>query len=165
MIKPILPPYVEFGAGKIVDSRGQESSEIDVIIFSRQTLPPLVFEHGFGIYPVEACIYAIEVKSQINSTEIRCTIEKFKSLRSLYYLPPVVNVGYEATPRVIPVLFAFGSDLSSGGKDELQRYRELDPEADSNPIVPVISVARRGYWWFNEHEPAKKWIEHLSSDH
>ena len=168
MLRPVLPPYVEFGSGKIADSVGNMSAETDVIIYSRQTLPPLLYESNFGIYPAEAVVYAIEVKSRLTLKEVRTTIEKFTRLRELQYLPSALNERYEpiapnSTPA-IPCLFAFDTDIVGGGKDELERYRECDPNADVNPIVPVFCVAGRGYWWFKPNEPKEKWIKHLPTD-
>ena len=73
LLRPVLPPYVELGSGKIGDSEGQMSAEMDVVIYSSATLPPLVLEHGFGFYPADPCIYAIEVKNakQVHSTDLR----------------------------------------------------------------------------------------------
>jgi hypothetical protein len=168
ILQPVVPPYVEFGSGKIADSSGTMSAETDIIIYSRQTLPPLLFETNFGIYPVEACIYAIEVKSKLTASELQSTIEKFKRLRELIYLPPFRDNLYKpvggTVPPVIPLLFAFSSDLSASGKDELERYRSLDQEADTYPIVPVFCVAGRGYWWFKPNEPAEKWIKYLPTE-
>lgn len=45
---------------------------------------------------------------------------------------------------MIPLLFAYDTELKN--KDELERYRELDAEADTNPIIPVFCVVGRGYW-------------------
>jgi hypothetical protein len=168
MLRPILPPYVEFGSGKIADSKGNMSAETDVVIYSRQTLPPLLFESDFGIYPAEAVIYAIEVKSKLTVAEIQTTIKKFARLRDLQYLPSALNERYQQiapnSVPAIPWLFAFETDLAYGGKDELERYREYDANADSNPIVPVFCVAGRGYWWFKPNEPKEKWIKHLPTD-
>jgi hypothetical protein len=167
LLIPILPPYVEFGSGKIVDSKNNSSAETDLIIYSRQTLPPLLFG-STGIYPVEACIYAIEVKSKLTAKEVQTTIEKFLKLRDLHYLPPALDEHYKAigcsVPHVIPLLFAFDTDLAEDGKDELERYRELDPQADSDPMIPIFCVVGRGYWWFKQNEPTEKWIKHMPSE-
>lgn len=168
LIRPILPPYVELGSGKISDSYGHLSSEVDVVIFSAATLPPLLFDAGFGVYPAEACIYAIEVKSVLSANQLKDAIEKHRLLKQLQYLPSALNNIYQPigppSPAVIPVLFAFGSDLAPDGKGELARYRELDPEADINPVIPVLCVAGRGYWWYKPNEPAEKWINHLPTE-
>ena len=168
MLEPILPPYVEFGSGKITDSQGNLSSGVDVVIYSRSTLPPLLFETGFGLYPAEACIYAIEVKSKLTRQELRTTFDKFNRLKTLIYLPPGMDDRYQPyhwnTPRVIPLLFAFSTDLTDSGKDELERYREIDESADESPAIPIICVAGRGYWWFKPNEPAEKWIKHPATE-
>lgn len=167
LLQPVLPPYIELGSGKIADSEGHLSRETDVVIYSAATLPPLLLEAGFGVYPAEACIYAIEVKSTLTASDLRDAIAKHRQLRALRYLPSVLNdvyqpVGAPSLP-VIPALFAFQTDLSEDGKGELARYRELDEEADTNPAIPVFCVAGRGYWWFKPNEPAEKWIHHPPS--
>lgn len=168
LLKPVLPPYVELGSGKIADSRGCLSAETDVIIVSAATLPPLLIESGFGVYPAEACIYAIEVKSTLTADQWRDVIGKHQQLKNLHYLPSALNAVYQPigppAPRVIPALFAFSSDLAPEGKDELDRYRELDPDANTNPTVPVFCVAGRGYYWYKPNEPAERWIKHLPSE-
>ena len=170
LLKPILPPYVELGSGKISDSEGRLSPEIDVVVYSAATLPPLLFDVGFGVYPAEACIYAIEVKSILTAGQLRDSLEKHRQLRQLTYLPSALNKVYQPigppSPAVIPALFAFGSDLGPDGKSELERYRELDPEADISPVTPILCVAGRGYWWYKPNEPAEKWINHSpTQDH
>lgn len=166
LLKPILPPYVELGSGKIGDSEGHLSAEVDVVIYSAATLPPLLLDTGFGVYPSEACIYAIEVKSTLTAELLRDAIEKQRRLQQLQYLPSVVNHVYKPiggpSPPVIPALFAFGTDLIE--KDELARYRELDSDANTRPAIPVLCVAGRGYWWFKPNEPAEKWINHLPTE-
>jgi len=168
ILRPVLPPYAEFGSGKIVDSEGGMSAETDVVIYSRQTLPSILFDSECGLYPVEGAVYAIEVKSKINATELKSTIEKFKRLRELTYLPTIVD--YYGEPRevqcppVIPCLFAFESDLSEDGKSELERYREYDQYANEQPVIPVFCISGRGYWWFNPHEPNTPWMKHQANE-
>jgi hypothetical protein len=47
---------------------------------------------------------------------------------------------------VIAAVLAFGTDLSSAGKSELQRYQELLPSGD--PPIKSMCVPGRGYWYF-----------------
>lgn len=169
LLKPILPPGIEIGTGKITDSKNNFSAETDLIIYSRLTLPPLIYGHSTGVFPVESCLYAIEVKSQLNATELKSSIDKFKRLRSLQYLESFYPLNFvnpigPACSFVIPALFAFSTDLSESGKTEIERYRENDETADISPIIPVLCVPGRGYWWFKGNEPDKKWIHHPPSE-
>jgi hypothetical protein len=62
LLRPVVPDYVGFGTGKIVDYLGGESRQIDLIIYDKRMMPPLLFalDEPLGLYPVEACMYAIE---------------------------------------------------------------------------------------------------------
>lgn len=95
LLKPVLPPYVELGSGKIADSRGCFSAEIDVVIFSAATLPPILIESSFGVYPAEACIYAIEIKSRLTADQSRDIVAKHQELKKLHYLPSAPNNIYQ----------------------------------------------------------------------
>ena len=165
LLKPLLPPGVETGSGKIIDSQGNQSAETDIIIYSRLTLPPLIYGHSTGLYPVEACIYSIEVKSILNATELQDTLKKVRRLRNLRYLESFyphnfINPIGPACSFVIPALFAFSSDLSEDGISEIQRYRKYDRNADTEPLIPVMCIPKKGYWHFNYQETGKKWIHH-----
>lgn len=165
LLKPILPPGVETGNGKIIDSQGNQSAETDIIIYSRLTLPPLIYGYSSGLFPVEACIYSIEVKSLLNATEIQDTLNKVRRLRNLRYLDSFYPLNFikpigPPSSFAIPALFAFSSDLTDDGISEIERYRRYDKNADTAPLIPVICIPRRGYWWFNHNEPDKKWIYH-----
>jgi hypothetical protein len=83
LLTPILFPGTEIGSGKIVDSEGSLSAETDLVIYSRSTLPPYAYGHSIGVFPVESCIYAIEVKSTLTASEVRGSIEKAQILRRL----------------------------------------------------------------------------------
>lgn len=158
MFKPILPLGVDIGNGKIIDYTGNQSREIDIIIYTKKILAPILYDIKFGIFPIESCLYSIEVKSKITSSEIKDTISKALKLRSLKYI--YEKYGQFISP-VIPAIYAFDTDLELDGKSEIDRYKECDELFYEDPIIPVICVARRGYWWFNQRE--KIWTFHLPS--
>jgi hypothetical protein len=165
LLRPILPPGIDIGTGKITDSQGSLSSETDLVIFSRSTLPPLIYEHSTGIFPVEACIYAIEVKSVLTASELQDSLEKIqrlKTLRYLYSFYPLNFVRPIGPPSsiVIPALFAFSSDLSPEGLSEIERYRKHDASANTSPLLPIICIPGRGYWRFGATESGPRWLCH-----
>lgn len=155
LLEPILPPGVEIGhSGIIVDAAGGQSKETDLIIFARQILPQILYGREIGFYPVEACLYAVEVKSKLTATEIKDSVKKARHLMKLRYTPtlfphnPITPIGPIAA-RALPVIFAFSSDLSKDGKSELERYREIDKNADTTPTIGIICIPAKGYWWFS----------------
>jgi len=149
---PLLTGQTDIGSGKIIDFNGFQSQETDVIIYSKNIHPAILYSHrtDIGIYPAETCIYAIEVKSKATASNIRDVIEKGKTLRNLKYSTGLYDpfgrgISHQITP-VIPAFFAFGTDLSE--KSEIDRYIELDPEGEFSPVIPVICVAGKGYWYY-----------------
>jgi hypothetical protein len=147
VFQPMLPSGFEIGTGKICDRDGQLSPETDLIIYSKSILPPIMYSEQEGIFPIDACFYAVEVKSQATASKMKDAIQKAEELVTLNYPKP------ENEPKnlsiVIPAFFAFGSDLSDSGTTELQRYAKYHPEWDTDPVLRVICVVGQGYWYFN----------------
>jgi hypothetical protein len=152
LLKPFLLPGVGFGTGKIVDWLGNQSDQTDIIIYHKNILPPILYSERDGVFPMESSLYTIEVKTEANSTNIVDTINKLKSLLKLQYNPHfVIDSHFEN----VNCFFATKSDLTSGPQNELERFRKLDENFETNPLVTVICIIGRGYWYINQD---KKWV-------
>ncbi len=162
IFKPLLILDTECGTGKIVDSKGTQSNETDIIIYSKKILPPIMYSEREGTFPVESCIYSIEVKSKSTAKGVKDTIKKAKKIRELYYSPGQHDDNFNPIKHsiqyIVPVFFAFDSDLKDNGKSEIDRYKENDPDFCKNPYLRAICVVGKGYWWYNA--PKKKWVFH-----
>ena len=165
LVKPFLPSAFDVGTGKIGDSKGFQSRETDLVIYSKAVLPPVLYSERDGVFPAEASFYAIEVKSTVRSEEVDDAISKAHELKKLTYMTGEWDDVGKGTPHVflpiIPVLFGFSSDLASGGKSDLDRYLERDPAGSASPAITVICIAGRGYWWFKAVE--KRWAFHAAT--
>jgi hypothetical protein len=104
---------------------------------------------------------AIEVKSRLNSSNLRSAIASATTIRSLLVIStehwlPSADAEKECTPLKggtplpITALFAFSSDLTGEPISELERYRSYDPNADTQPALQVICIYGRGYWYSKE---------------
>lgn len=152
LIEPMLSPDVQIGTGKIVASNGATSRQIDLILYCRSILPPIMFDSSLGCFPIEACLYALEVKSALTAEDVRAAIGAAHELSEMPYCAGAFDDAGEpqahAIVRVVPSIFAFRSDLVQGGKTEIERYRELDAGADTRPVIRELCVYGRGYWRF-----------------
>jgi Domain of unknown function (DUF6602) len=121
------------------------SRETDVILYCPEIMPARDPDEAAGYFPVEACIYTIEVKSTVSKAEISDAIKKGQALDQLESIGP-------ASTRPITVLFGFSSDLKSGPDQEFNRFRSMINEAGLNrfglPSVRVFCVVGKGYWYF-----------------
>ncbi len=141
LIRPILPIGFDTACGKIVDRNGGSSAEVDLLIYSRNSLPRVIYsdQATVGFYPVESVCYAFEIKSQSTASEIKDAIFKARQITALDY----PGKQAQRLPRVVFVYFAFDSDLAE--ESELERYAKYDPSWNTAPAIPVICVRGKGY--------------------
>ena len=155
LLLELLPIGYELGSGIIQDCNGKQSREIDLIIWNKSMLPPLLFAETSGVYPVESCFFTIEVKSKLTNEELSKSIENAKSIIELEYLS-----NYEGTIKRHPsrTLFSYDSDLKE--KSELERYRNFDPNWDTNPTYDCICVIGKGCYGFtkDKHSGKNAWL-------
>lgn len=142
---PFLTHSYSCGNGKLIDTYGTISDQLDLVVYQKKAAPPIMFAHELGLFPVECVKYVFEVKSTINATEIRDSLKKFNSVRQLRSYPRLA--GEKQTYGELPstVLFAFSSDISG---NELDRYLKYDSEI--YPSATVLCILGKGYWHWSE---------------
>ena len=159
LFQPLLTADLNIGTGKIVDSWGHQSQQSDLVIYSKSVLPSVMYNEIEGMFPVETCAYSIEVKTKTSANEISDAIQKARSLLSLEYLPGIHGIDdkpvVHKVKRVVPAVFAFSSDLRNGGKTEVERYHELDPNSMKTPSILALCIVGKGYWYWRDFN--KQW--------
>jgi hypothetical protein len=143
ILSEIVPINFDIGSGILQDCNGSQSKEIDILIWNKFMIPPLLFGERIGVYPVESCFYTIEVKSKLTNAELEKGIENAKSILALKYL---ANYSGPIKGHPIRILFAYSTDLKE--KSEFERYKEYDPEWKTNPIYNCICIIGKGYFTY-----------------
>lgn len=104
-----LPKRYEINRGVIIDSKGHQSFQQDIVIFDRQ-YSPLIYKQEETIFiPVE-CVYAvIEVKTQLTKEEVVDSSKKIASIRRLHRLPSqrIRHAGGEYKPKKRGRIFGY----------------------------------------------------------
>lgn len=149
LMSSLLPAEWDIGRGKIIDSAGRQSAETDLIIYFKKVFPPIFFSEKLGVFPIESCGFAIEVKSKITTMEIKRTVKNFNILKSLEIEKPFHEMPIVFQMRPIRVLFALNSDLSG---DEFHRYKHHDTDYLEDPAVEILLVHNKGLWIHRKHE-------------
>ncbi len=151
LLEPLLPPGWEIGSGEIISAFNNHSPQTDLVIYDRSIVPSLLVGKHHGLYPVEAALAAIEVKSTLTATELRDADEKARKIRKLPF-----SAG--SSPwAVLPIVFAFGSDLSAGGKDEVTRY--VEQCGNDGEGLLQICVVGRGHWCYSDYKWHRRHID------
>ncbi|WP_224554325.1 DUF6602 domain-containing protein [Pectobacterium versatile] len=143
-LMPFLTQSYKAGNGKIIDSFQKTSSQIDILLYHKKVAPPILINSELGLYPIECVKYAFEIKSKLTATEIKDSIEKFKSVAALNSFPSKKNNGEMVFgDRPTTVLFAFNSDITGS---EIKRYIKYDNS--STPACMALCVLGKGYWFY-----------------
>ena len=78
-----LPSRYHADKAIIIDSDGNNSDQIDVVIYDRTFSPPLIKSHSSAFIPAESVYAIFEVKQEINKEHIEYAISKAQSVRIL----------------------------------------------------------------------------------
>jgi hypothetical protein len=134
LLLPLLAEGIHIGSGKVTDSSGNLSSQSDIIIYDRGTVPPILYDDKQGVFPIESVYYVIEIKTNLTRREFDKSIQNGQKLRSLKGVQPH------------SALFAFNSNL----KDSKDSDRFIQTQKDMLVPLPInifcVVGKEYGYW-------------------
>jgi hypothetical protein len=106
MLSAYLPQRYQAATAHVVDSLGNFSDQIDVVVFDRQYSPFIFKYQGQTIIPAESVYAAFEAKQAINAAQIRYAQDKVASVRRLHRtsLPIPHAGGVYPAKALIPIL-------------------------------------------------------------
>jgi hypothetical protein len=117
LLQTYLPQRYRAATAYVVDSKGDFSQQIDVVVFDRQYSPFIFSYQGQTIIPAESVYAVFEAKQAINAKLVAYAQEKAASVRRLHRTSlPIPHAGgmYPAKP-LVPILggvLALESDWS-----------------------------------------------------
>lgn len=155
---PLLPADVGVGTGQILCSySGRQSKQIDIILYNKAILPPLLVDGNLGVFPIESVLYAIEVKTTLTTKDLRTAHASAEYLETKFgYRPGKKGDDGEfkdhQVEKVRSVVFALSSKLKGGNRNEAERYKDI--YGKSSPHVRAICVAGEEYWY----DDGNNWI-------
>jgi hypothetical protein len=85
LVKPLLNPHIKAATGTIVDPYGNQSKQVDVILYDEQVTPPILFSEREGAIPCHSVVATIEVKSQLTRGELKKAVQNARSVKLLSY--------------------------------------------------------------------------------
>ena len=115
LLQTYLPARYQAARAHVVDSNGDFSQQIDVLVFDRQ-YSPLIFEYeGQTVIPAESVYAVFEAKQSANASVIGYAAEKVRSVRKLHRTSlPIPHAGGTYPPKhltpILGGLLTFESD-------------------------------------------------------
>jgi hypothetical protein len=117
LLQTYLPQRYQAASAHVVDSKGEFSEQIDVLIFDRQYSPFIFHIEGATVVPAESVYAVFEAKQSINAGQIEYAAQKIGSVRKLHRTSlPIPHAGGtfppKPPPEIIGGLLTFESDWS-----------------------------------------------------
>ncbi len=155
LIKSFIPKKYSVGSGIIIDSFGNSSKQIDIIIYDSFLYPSLFSQSSTAIYPVETVLGTIEIKTYLDEKQLLSSFENTKSVRKLkHYIDtitvnqpnqenPLKIIQYSTRPPV-SFLFAFNSDSQNPEtwKGRFNKYTDFADIPEASILLDVATVFR-----------------------
>jgi hypothetical protein len=111
LFQTYLPQRYQAASAHVVDSQGQFSDQIDVVIFDRQYSPFIFHYEKQTIVPAESVYAVFETKQTINLEQIQYTRQKIASMRRLQRTSlPIPHAGGTYPPK--PLIHIYGGLLT-----------------------------------------------------
>jgi len=158
LFRPLLPADIGIGTGQIIDAYGNTPSpQIDIVIYNKAILPPILIDESVGLFPIESVLYTIEVKTKLNSRELKTAHASAKLVNTSFtylqdHLKDENETIHQPISRPRSVIFALNTDLKENGLSEAERYMKI--YLADEPYLTAICVAGREY----SYEDRECWV-------
>jgi hypothetical protein len=151
MLQKYLPQRYQAASAFVVDSHGNFSDQIDIVVFDRQYSPFIFNFQGKTIVPAESVYGAFEAKQAINKTQVDYAQAKVATVRRLHRTSlPIPHAGGTFPPKaLIPILgglLTFESDWNPPLGEPLEQVLSAANDEDR---LNLGCVAAHGHFAFD----------------
>ena len=146
LLRKYLPAKLGIDKGIILSSDGQVSKQIDIVIYDKLNTPLLYGAENLRLFPVEGVYAIISIKSKLDSSGLRESVENIHSVKKLPKKAFVeqrgniineVNLYGKELPYfpIIGLAFAYSATNPKNLKDELEQLDDIEnPESNLDTI-------------------------------
>ena len=154
ILKHFLPVQFDVGTGIIINHRGDQSKQIDVVIYDNRILPPFIKEQAIGVYPAESVIAVLEIKSSLGKGELLSAEAFAAQLCDKVYDPGGFYRGYSPFPY-IPLCGIIG--FRGNGCKELSGQEGGGKWLNENIERIFLICITDKYCWAKVGSPSPTW--------
>lgn len=138
LLRPFINPNFGVCTGIVVDSEGRQSSQIDIIIYDKSLLPPILLTAEEGIIPCESTLATIEIKSKLTSEELKKSVINARSVKALRPQYHELNPTSEFKSSILCCVFSYQSTRKAEKESEaVQKYAGRENENNPSQVVHI----------------------------
>lgn len=161
LLNTYLPQRYKAEKAHVVDSQGEFSDQIDVVIFDRQYSPFIFKYNGGTVIPAESVYAVFEAKQAIDRSTVSYAQQKAASVRKLHRTSlPIPHAGGTYPPKALNHIYAgiltFESEWSPALGESMINVLE---EERGDAFLDFGCVAAHGYFFFNKESEVYEVID------
>ena len=162
-LKNYLPKRYSVTKGFVIDHTGNQSDQIDLIIYDKQ-YTPFVFTDKEAIYVPAESVYAVfEVKQTVNKEFIIYAGKKAESVRNLHRTSaPIRHVEGTAKPKELHNIIAGILTTKSDWCEDSNMLEEHLNNLDDKQFLNIGCIIENSAFYFNEEQ--NKYIKSYKED-
>lgn len=120
ILNSFLTSQFSIGSGIIINQKGEQSNQNDIIIYDNRIIPPFLNKYNLGIFPAECVVATIEIKSNLNTDALsKAELSAEKLVESIYNPSSSMYKEFSNYKPIRAVLGFYGNgivDLNDKGK-------------------------------------------------
>lgn len=155
ILENFLPAQFGTATGIIVNQRGDQSKQVDIIIYDNRIVPAFIREQKIGIFPAESVIATIEVKSILGKEALEKTEADAKHLIETIYSKE--GSKYSDFRKYLPICAVLGGEM--GGIADLSDKIKGKKFLQNNITYLRYIVSVNRYSWIKMKSTG--WTGHL----
>lgn len=142
VLHSFLSSQFSIGSGIVINQAGTQSRQTDVVIYDNRLLPPFIRSERLGIFPAEAVVATIEVKSRLTAAAIKDAQDAALELKQRVY-DPAATIYPKLQPWMSPLCAVVGV-----GGTGVAALRSLDTGATwlATNVRSLEYIALTGRW-------------------
>jgi hypothetical protein len=166
LFRPLLPPDIGVGTGQLIDRCNNLSPETDIILFDRRLAPPMMLNESLGLFPIESCLFVVEVKTTLSSGHLKNSHHAALRIREIddknLVSLPNKRQNKKRYAYIRYVLFAFSSDADGPECLRYQTYYRTECPSDEwatrfGPPIRAFCVVGKEYSHVDGDNGNEKW--------
>lgn len=148
-----LPRRYQAATGFVVDSHGNFSDQIDIIVFDRQYSPFLFNYQGQTVVPAESVYAVLEAKQELSDVTIKPAHARALSVRSLHRTSLPIPTASGLLPpkrphRILAGVLALDSRWEPATEKHLLKHLS---QAEPDARLDIGCIAAHGYFTSDEN--------------
>ncbi len=152
LFQTYLPQRYRTERAHVVDSKGEFSQQIDLVVFDRQYSPLIFTQEGQIVVPAESVYAVFEAKQSIDAAHVSYAQTKVSTVRRLHRTSlPIPHAGGTYSPRplnnVLGGILTFESEWSPALGEPLIKALQVD---DPSRWLDIGCVAAHGTFTCDE---------------